>query len=170
MIAVMATFATASSQAQDKQKTGEDWKKKMMSEKVAFFTVELDLTPEEAQKFWPVYNEVDKEKDEATAAVFMAYFELEKALKAKKPERKSQIFSTTTSRRWKSRLKSTARPTKSSGKCFRWKRWPDSTQAKRNSGGNTYAVCTEGRTRDEDRVSFQPGYMSGLRRKDRIHG
>jgi len=87
MIAVMATFATASSQAQDKQKTGEDWKKKMMSEKVAFFTVELDLTPEEAQKFWPVYNEVDKEKDEATAAVFMAYFELEKALKAKKSEK-----------------------------------------------------------------------------------
>ena len=58
-----------------------------MSEKVAFFTVELDLTPEEAQKFWPIYNQVDKEKDETTAAVFKAYIELEKALEAKKPEK-----------------------------------------------------------------------------------
>ena len=28
----------------------------IMSQKIAFFTQELDLTPEEAQKFWPVYN------------------------------------------------------------------------------------------------------------------
>ena len=59
----------------------------MMSEKVAFFTVELDLTPAEAQKFWPVYNQIDKERDEANAAVFMAYFELEKAIKEKKSEK-----------------------------------------------------------------------------------
>lgn len=86
IIAVMATFAAASTHAQG-NRNPEDWKKKMMSEKVAFFTVELDLTPEEAQKFWPVYNQVDKEKDEATAAVFKAYFELGKALEAKKPEK-----------------------------------------------------------------------------------
>jgi len=29
--------------------------------KVAFITKELDLTPEEAQKFWPVYNQYSKE-------------------------------------------------------------------------------------------------------------
>ena len=86
IIAVMATFAAAPIHAQG-NRNPEDWKKKMMSEKVAFFTVELDLTPEEAQKFWPIYNQVDKEKDETTAAVFKAYIELEKALEAKKPEK-----------------------------------------------------------------------------------
>jgi hypothetical protein len=29
--------------------------------KVAFISKELDLTPEEAQKFWPVYNQYSKE-------------------------------------------------------------------------------------------------------------
>ena len=85
IIAVMATFAAASTHAQG-NRNPEDWKKKMMSEKVAFFTVELDLTPEEAQKFWPVYNQVDKEKDEATAAVFKAFFDLNKAIEEKKSD------------------------------------------------------------------------------------
>ena len=31
--------------------------------KVAFFTQQLDLTVDEAQKFWPVYNEYNKEVD-----------------------------------------------------------------------------------------------------------
>lgn len=84
IIAVMATFATTTAYAQ-KDKGHEDWKKKMMSEKVAFFTVELDLTPEEAQKFWLVYNEIDKEKDAANEAVFKAYIELEKAIEAGRP-------------------------------------------------------------------------------------
>ena len=84
IIAAVAVSAAISASAQEHK---DDWKKKMMSEKVAFFTVELDLTPEEAQKFWPVYNQVDKEKDEATAAVFKAYFELGKALEAKKPQK-----------------------------------------------------------------------------------
>ena len=47
--------ATASAQPNIPE---DNWKKRMMSEKVAFFTVELDLTPEEAQKFWPVYNQI----------------------------------------------------------------------------------------------------------------
>ena len=76
--------ATASAQPNIPE---DNWKKRMMSEKVAFFTVELDLTPEEAQKFWPVYNQIDKEKDEANANVFMTFIELEKAIKTKKPEK-----------------------------------------------------------------------------------
>lgn len=35
------------------------------AEKVAFITTNLDLTPEEAQKFWPVYNQMEKERSEA---------------------------------------------------------------------------------------------------------
>lgn len=36
-------------------------KEKLESMKVGFITKELDLTPEEAQKFWPVYNQREAE-------------------------------------------------------------------------------------------------------------
>lgn len=36
-------------------------KEKMEAMKVAFITKELDLSPEEAQTFWPVYNEYQDE-------------------------------------------------------------------------------------------------------------
>ena len=65
----------------------EDWKQKMQSEKIAFLTSEIGLTPEEAQNFWPVYNEVNKEKDEAMKEVFKAYSELESAIKEGKSEK-----------------------------------------------------------------------------------
>ena len=37
---------------------------KLEAQKVAFFTQKLDLSPEEAQVFWPVYNEYSKQKKE----------------------------------------------------------------------------------------------------------
>ncbi len=33
------------------------------AQRTAFLTQRLDLTPEEAQKFWPVYNQYDKESE-----------------------------------------------------------------------------------------------------------
>jgi len=36
--------------------------KKYQSMKVSYMTEKLNLTPEEAQKFWPVYNEFDKKR------------------------------------------------------------------------------------------------------------
>ncbi len=59
---------------------GEDWKEKMMCEKIAFLTNELGITPEEAQTFWPVYNGISKERDEAMHKVFRSYKELEEGL------------------------------------------------------------------------------------------
>lgn len=58
----------------------EDWKQKMMSEKIAFLTTEIGLTPEEGQQFWPVYNQVEKEKDEIMHSLHMSYKELRKAV------------------------------------------------------------------------------------------
>ena len=82
----IAAFSSATLYSQPNANQ-DNWKKKMMSERVAFFTVELDLTPEEAQAFWPVYNQIDKERDEANEEVFKTYIELEQAIKAKKPEK-----------------------------------------------------------------------------------
>ena len=43
---------------------GGDRAAKIKAWKVAFFTEQLDLSPEEAQKFWPVYNEYDNKLEE----------------------------------------------------------------------------------------------------------
>ena len=40
----------------------QDRWEKYRSEKVAFLTSNLELTPAEAEKFWPVYNQMDKER------------------------------------------------------------------------------------------------------------
>ena len=34
------------------------------SKKVAFMTEQIGLTPQESEKFWPVYNKLDKERSE----------------------------------------------------------------------------------------------------------
>jgi hypothetical protein len=41
---------------------------KYRSEKVSFLTTRLDLTPAEAEKFWPIYNQMEKERWEAQKA------------------------------------------------------------------------------------------------------
>ena len=65
----------------------EDWKEKLMAEKIAFLTLEVGLTPEEAQVFWPVYNQVEKEKDEAMFNVIKTHKEMSKAVEEKKGEK-----------------------------------------------------------------------------------
>ncbi|WP_340113805.1 hypothetical protein [Maribellus mangrovi] len=49
--------------AQDNKEHEDRWEK-YRSEKVAFLTNKLDLTPHEAEIFWPVYNELDKARSE----------------------------------------------------------------------------------------------------------
>jgi len=39
-------------------------REKVESMRIAFLTQKLDLSPDEAQKFWPVYNEYQKKRDE----------------------------------------------------------------------------------------------------------
>ena len=65
----------------------DNWKEKIMSEKIAFLTMEMGITPEEAQIFWPVYNQVDKERDEAVRKVFQSFKALEDAVSAGKSEK-----------------------------------------------------------------------------------
>lgn len=78
---MMLTTATSASAH---RKCDGEWKQKMMSEKIAFLTVELGITPEESQAFWPVYNEVSKDRDEAMHEVFKTYKAMEEGIKAGK--------------------------------------------------------------------------------------
>jgi len=52
LLVVFGSFATG--KAQD---GGETRAEKIQSLKIAFITQKLQLTPDEAQKFWPVYNQ-----------------------------------------------------------------------------------------------------------------
>lgn len=46
---------------------------RIKAEKIAFITTELDLTPEEAEVFWPVYNQCWKEARESHKAMMDAF-------------------------------------------------------------------------------------------------
>lgn len=58
----------------------DDWKEKMMVEKIGFLTMEMNLTVEEAERFWPVYHEAADMLDKAREKVFSAYSDLKKAV------------------------------------------------------------------------------------------
>lgn len=54
-------FSQTAVMAQSNEKNKERWEK-YKTEKIAFLTNNLELSPEEAQSFWPVYNQMDKER------------------------------------------------------------------------------------------------------------
>lgn len=60
LLSVLFVFAGAFAQEGDQQPP-EKKIKEIEALKVAFITKELELTPEEAQKFWPIYNQYSKE-------------------------------------------------------------------------------------------------------------
>ncbi len=66
LILLLLTIVTLSGAltAQPEKKHSDDWIQKIKAEKVAFLTQKLELTPDEAQKFWPVYNEFEEKRFE----------------------------------------------------------------------------------------------------------
>jgi phage terminase Nu1 subunit (DNA packaging protein) len=63
-------------QPEGQRKQQEPW----MAQKIAYLTEVMDLTTEEAQVFWPIYNQAQKEKREAYKAVKQAYANLDKGI------------------------------------------------------------------------------------------
>jgi Spy/CpxP family protein refolding chaperone len=62
---ILMVAATSTIYAQHSDKDHDNKWEKFRAEKISFLTNELDLTPEEAQKFWPVYNQLENERWEA---------------------------------------------------------------------------------------------------------
>ena len=60
----VSLFAQPQGHKQNEQQRKKEFER-IQSEKIAFITQELDLSPEEAQVFWPVYNQCWKESLEA---------------------------------------------------------------------------------------------------------
>ena len=59
---------------------------RIQSEHIAYLTSELELTPEEAEKFWPVYNKAHKEQMENNQEYRQALKNLKQVLKDGKGE------------------------------------------------------------------------------------
>ena len=78
-LAAFALLSILNAQAQPTHKHN-GWQERIQSEKIAFLTVELNLSPEEAQVFWPVYNKIAAEKKELNKAVKTSYKALLEAL------------------------------------------------------------------------------------------
>ena len=57
LFTISGSFSILKAQVPDEETRAE----KIQSLKIAFITQKLQLTPDEAQKFWPVYNQYDKE-------------------------------------------------------------------------------------------------------------
>lgn len=68
-------------------------REELQSQKIAFFTQELELTPEEAQKFWPVYNAGNKKVHAARKQINMSLKELNNTIKAEDKASDSQVKS-----------------------------------------------------------------------------
>ncbi|MBU1821498.1 MAG: hypothetical protein KKG00_08310 [Bacteroidetes bacterium] len=62
--ALLLTFVTASVTESFAQRRNEDEIRKIQDAKIAIITNRLDLTPEQAQGFWPIYNEFSGKKRE----------------------------------------------------------------------------------------------------------
>lgn len=58
-----ATTAAVSAQDDDMPAIPEERMQEIKAQKTAFLTQRLDLSPAEAEKFWPLYNQFDKELD-----------------------------------------------------------------------------------------------------------
>jgi len=67
LLLIIFSFACLNLNAQHRERDGKNMrpsKEKMEAHKIAFITSELDLSPEEAQVFWPLYNQYEDEKTE----------------------------------------------------------------------------------------------------------
>lgn len=69
-----------------------DWKEKMRAERVAFLTTAMELTPAEAEKFWPVYNSMEAERGASFGKVMRAYKALSDGVAAGKTDKELEVL------------------------------------------------------------------------------
>lgn len=71
ILAIMAILPLAADAQECKGKN--EWKERMLQEKIAFLSTEVGFTTEEAQAFWPVYNKAEENMDQARHRIMSAY-------------------------------------------------------------------------------------------------
>ena len=90
LVAALFTLTGTASFAGNSNKC--DWQEKMKTEKIAFLTSAMDLTPAEAEKFWPVYNDMENERRASFKKNMVAFKALDEGLKAGLPEKEISVL------------------------------------------------------------------------------
>jgi hypothetical protein len=62
LFGILFIFSFTIAMAQERREPSPEMWEKIKAEKISFFTSKLNLTPAEAQAFWPVYNEFEKKR------------------------------------------------------------------------------------------------------------
>ena len=91
MVLSISAFAQGPQGPQGPRRGGDNgWRERVRSEKVAFLTEEIDLTESEAQVFWPIYNQIQKEQRDNFEAVRKAYEAMAKGVQDGKSEKEME--------------------------------------------------------------------------------
>lgn len=90
LVAALFTLTGTASFADNSHKC--DWQEKMKTEKIAFLTSAMDLTSTEAEKFWPVYNDMENERRASFKKNMSAFKALNEGLKAGLPEKEISVL------------------------------------------------------------------------------
>ncbi len=90
IVAVLALFSLARTAVFAHQEG--DWREKMRAERVAFLTTAMELTPAEAEKFWPVYNSMEAERRASFGKVMRAYKALSDGVAAGKTDEELEVL------------------------------------------------------------------------------
>ena len=91
LCALVILSAGAFAQNPGQRRGGDNgWRERVRSEKVAFLTEEIDLTESEAQVFWPIYNQIQKEQRDNFEAVRKAYDAMAKGVQEGKSEKEME--------------------------------------------------------------------------------
>lgn len=85
ILLVSLTFASTAQDVEDTQPDG-NVKEKIKAARIGLITQRLNLTPEQAEKFWPIYNEFDQKR----ADVRKPYRDAQKEVNPNNPDPKQQ--------------------------------------------------------------------------------
>lgn len=90
IVVVLALFSLTQTAVSAHQEG--DWQEKMKAERVAFLTTAMELTPAEAEKFWPVYNSMEAERRASFGKVMRAYKALSDGVAAGKTDKELEVL------------------------------------------------------------------------------
>ena len=90
-IILMSLLGTGFASAQNQNKK-KDWEDKIKAEKIAYLTDAMDLSPAEAERFWPLYNKAEAETRQCWRLMMEAYRALEASIDAGKDDKEIGVL------------------------------------------------------------------------------
>lgn len=91
-LTALVSLAALAQPTDQKKKDRAEWKEKVQAERVAYLTTALELSVEESEAFWPVYNKVQKDKSASFKDVAAAMGALKGAIKEGKSDQEIEVL------------------------------------------------------------------------------